>query len=370
MRTTVLPKGNHGKALSLNRTGKVRVSIKPSPVHLAVIEADIHKGAWIDPSSGRITVAEYGAKWIDERVTLRPRTRELYKRLLTHQIAPDIGKRTIADLTPSEVRTWHAQMAKEMPSTAAKAYRVLATMMRTALEDGLITQTPCRIRGAGNEKAKERPVASVEEVTQIVALVPERYRALILLTAWAGLRRGEVLALERQDLDLVNGKVRIERAVQHMTNGEYYIGPPKTAAGARTVHFPKEIIPAIESHLNAFSGPEKTDLVFPGEVGGTILRPHVLYKHWHIEDFAQLLEECGVDDRVLFVTERDGEVTSSILSELDWGHEEWTRPCIPSVIPVERPEGDVGDPDSLVEKLLIGTSFERTKDRPCIFSRS
>lgn len=257
------------------------VSHADAKAYLAVIEADIHKGAWIDPSAGRVTVGEYGAQWINERVTLRPRTRELYKRLLAHQIAPHIGKRTIAELTPSEVRTWHAELAKDMPSTAAKAYRVLATMMRTALEDGLITQTPCRIRGAGNEKAKERPVASVEEVTQIVALVPERYRALILLTAWAGLRRGEVLALERQDLDLVNGKVRIERAVQHMTNGEYYIGPPKTTAGARTVHFPKEIIPAIESHLATFSSPGKTGLVFPGEVGGAIIRPHVLYKHWH-----------------------------------------------------------------------------------------
>jgi len=244
-----------------------------------MIEAEIHRGVWIDPTAGRTTVEQYGTRWIQERTTLRPRTVELYERLLHHEIVPALGRVMISDLSASEVRTWHAELAKAHPSTAAKAYRLLATMMRTALDDGLISQSPCRIKGGGTERAKERPIASVAEVEAIAARVPKRFEALILLAAWAGLRRGEVLGLERRDLDLIAASVRVERAVNHMTNGEVFVGSPKTVAGVRTVHFPEHLVPILQGHLERFTGPEATSLAFPGE-GGSILRPHVLYKHW------------------------------------------------------------------------------------------
>ena len=255
------------------------VSHADARAFLARIESEIHRGVWIDPTSGRTTVEQYGSRWIRERITLRPRTVELYERLLQHQIVPALGRVMISDLSASEVRTWHAELARVHPSTAAKAYRLLATMMRTALDDGLISQSPCRIKGGGTERAAERPIASVAEVEAIAARVPERFEALVLLAAWAGLRRGEVLGLERSDLDLVVASVRVERAVHHMTNGEVYVGLPKTDAGVRTVHFPEHLVPILQGHLRRFTGPEVMSLVFPGE-GGGILRPHVLYKHW------------------------------------------------------------------------------------------
>ena len=244
-----------------------------------MIESDIHRGVWIDPTAGRTTVEQYGTKWIQERITLRPRTVELYERLLNHQITPVLGRQMLSDLSASEVRTWHAEIARTRPSTAAKAYRLLATMMRTALDDGLLRQSPCRIKGGGTERAAERPIASVAEVEEIAALVPERFEALVLLAAWAGLRRGEVLGLERRDIDLDAARVRVERAVHHMTNGKVFVGPPKTSAGVRTVHFPEHLVPILHAHLDRFAGPEATALAFPGEAGG-IVRPHVLYKHW------------------------------------------------------------------------------------------
>ena len=256
------------------------VSHADARAFLATIESEIYRGVWIDPTAGRTSVEQYGTRWIQERITLRPRTAELYERLLHHQIAPALGRVMLSDLSANEVRTWHAEIARTYPSTAAKAYRLLATMMRTALDDGLIAQSPCRIKGGGTERARERPIASVAEVEEIAARVPERFEALILLAAWAGLRRGEVLGLECRDLDLNAARVRVERAVHHMTNGAVLVGPPKTAAGVRTVHLPQHLVPILETHLCRFAGPEATSLAFPAEAGG-ILRPHVLYKHWH-----------------------------------------------------------------------------------------
>ena len=263
----------------MHRAPKTFVNHADARAFLAVVEADIYRGTWIDPTAGRTTVGEFASRWIDERVNLRPRTSELYRRLLEHQILPELGKTNLADLTASQVRTWNANLAKQYPSTASKAYRLLATMMRTAVEDGVIGQSPCRIKGAGNEKAAERPVATVEDVQRIAELMPERMRALVLLVAWTGLRRGEAFALERRDLDLVHASVKVERAANHLTDGRVYIGPPKTSAGTRTVHYPAELLPVITSHLDQFVGPEPTALVFAGEHGG-VLRPHVLYKHY------------------------------------------------------------------------------------------
>ena len=263
----------------VHRAPKTFVNFADARAFLAVVEADIYRGTWIDPTAGRMTVGEFATKWIDERVNLRPRTSELDRRLLQHQIIPQLGKINLADLSASQVRSWNATLAREYPSTASKAYRLLSTMMRTAVEDGVIGQSPCRIKGAGNEKAAERPVASVEDVLRISDLMPERMRALVLLVAWTGLRRGEAFALERRDIDLIHGSVKVERAANHLTDGRVYIGPPKTAAGIRTVHFPSDLRPILERHLDQFVGPEQTSLVFAGEHGG-VLRPHVLYKHY------------------------------------------------------------------------------------------
>ena len=75
----------------------------------------------------------------------------------------------------------------------------------------------------------ERPVLSVAELTAAVETVEDRYRLAILLCAWCQLRRGEVLGLQRKDVDLLHGTVRIERAVVRPMQGPTVIGPPKTA---------------------------------------------------------------------------------------------------------------------------------------------
>ena len=80
--------------------------------------------------------------------------------------------------------------------TVAKAYRLLRTICETALSDELIARNPCNIRGAAVEHSPERPVLSVAEVEALAATIEERYRALVLLGAWCGLRLGEALALD------------------------------------------------------------------------------------------------------------------------------------------------------------------------------
>jgi len=103
-------------------------------------------------------------------------------------------------------------------------YGVLKAVMNTAVADDLIDANPCRIRGASNApRARDVRPATVEELAVIVEAMPDRYRALVLLGAWCALGSGEMLELRRRDVDLVNGTVRVERAVSQAT------APPSSA---------------------------------------------------------------------------------------------------------------------------------------------
>lgn len=216
------------------------------------------------------------------RPDLRVRTRELYRGLLDRHILPELGAVELSKLSPSKVRSWNAQLLGPSgpgASTAAKAYRLLRAMMRTAVVDEVILRSPCQIERAGVERSAERPIATVAEVTALADAIAPRFRCLVLLSAWCGLRRGELLGLQRKDLDMLHGTVRVERAMHQLVNGTLIVGPPKTDAGRRTVAIPPHVLPEVTSHLDRYTAARPDSLVFTGEKGGPV-RPHVLQKAW------------------------------------------------------------------------------------------
>jgi len=79
-----------------------------------------------------------------------------------------------------------------------------------------------------------------------------RYRALVLLAAFASLRRGEVTALRRGDVGLDAGTVRIRAAFAERSAGEIVLGLPKSRADRRIVGIPRAIIAALREHLSGF----------------------------------------------------------------------------------------------------------------------
>jgi integrase len=104
--------------------------------------------------------------------------------------------------------------------------------------------------------------------------MPERWRALVLLAATTSLRWGELMALTRADVDLEHGTVRVVNAVSDV-NGKVVVGPPKSAAGRRTVAVPASVVPVLREHVASFSEASAGGRVFVG-VRGRFLAPHEL----------------------------------------------------------------------------------------------
>ena len=246
---------------------------------LARAQTDQGRGEFIDPRAGRIALTAFAERFLNERV-LAERTAETYRGLLDNHILPALGDVEIGQLTPGSVRAWYTRLARQHPSTAAKAYRLLRTVMNTAVTDELIARSPCRIEGAGRESAEERPIATLAEVEALVEAMPGRFRAIILLATWCQLRKGELCALRRRDIDLMRATITVAQNMQQLRDGRMIIKEPKTDAGRRTVAIPSHLLPVIASHLEAYTAEGPDALVFAGERAGRPLRPHVLQKHW------------------------------------------------------------------------------------------
>jgi len=298
---------------------------------LVLIEAQLTTGDWTDPERGKVKLADYAATWITERPNLRPRTMDLYRWLLSKHIAPYLGEMPIGRLSTAMIRGWRAELLGNGVSLtmAAKAYRLLRAVLMTAVEeDKMLPRNPCRIRGAGDEDAPERPVLTVAQVFELAEVVgrrpignirelpgggyrlrlrrhgemrtsPEvygtradaehalwkmaddgrvdcthdrRYLALVLLATFASLRWGEATALRRVDLDLEAGTVRVRAAFIERSTGEILLGPPKSRAGRRIVGIPQAIIPLLREHLSIFVSEGPGALIFPGAKGGPLRR--------------------------------------------------------------------------------------------------
>ena len=246
---------------------------------LASIETDVRRGAWIDPRAGKVTVGSYAIEWLERRPDLSVRTRELYEYLLNNHINPALGRVTLAGLAPSKVRGWHAGLSQRHPSTAAKAYRLLSTVMRTAVTDGLIVSSPCRVSGAGVEHAAERPVATVAEVKELEARMPKRLRLIIPLATWCQLRRGEILGLRRCDVDILHGLVRVEQSRTFTRDGSSLTKAPKTTAGRRALAVPRSVAEALVKHLEDHTPRNADALLFTNE-DGTPLTVSSLRRAW------------------------------------------------------------------------------------------
>ncbi len=249
---------------------------------LSTIRADISRGVW--KPAGRTTGApmtfgEYADTWLTER-DLRPRTHDHYQRLVDRQIRPTFGAVAVKDITPESVRRWHSTTAASTPTLRAHAYAVLRTIMNTAVSDDVIPANPCRIRGAGQAKrARKIKPATLEELTVLVAAMPERYRLMTLLAAWTQLRFGELTELRRGDIDLKRSTIHVRRGVVRVA-GETVVGRPKSEAGVRDVAIPPHLMPMVKAHLSERITGGRDGLLFTSGTGAQI-SPSTLYRSFY-----------------------------------------------------------------------------------------
>ena len=246
---------------------------------LAIKHAEITKGEWIHPKAGMVLFSDYATQWLTSRSDLRETTRAKYELLLRVHLLPEFGHIQLVKVLPDHVRKWYHELVPIQPSTTNDAYRLLRAIFATAVSDDMLVRSPCRIKGAGSTQTSERPIASIPEVMAVAEAVPKRFKAAILLAAFCQLRRGEILGLQRQDIDMLRGVLHVRRAVVIPSGKSPIVGPPKTEAGIRSLSVPKPALEALEAHLRQFVGVSPEAWIF-GTSTGTPISPITLERAW------------------------------------------------------------------------------------------
>ena len=225
------------------------------------------------------TVAELCERWLRDgvRPDRRPNTIRSHEKALALHIVPEIGQVRAADLTPADVAAWQAaQLASGAAPKSVRNYRgTLHACYEWALVLGLVARNPVAAVPAPRLPERRTHAPSLATARLYVdALVDSRLWPALVLGACTGMRRGEVLALRWDDVDLEHGTARIERNLTGRNRATLSFGPPKTKAGRRTIALPaaaRSILTNLKAQRRALGMWQSDGLVCCGRRGQPII---------------------------------------------------------------------------------------------------
>jgi integrase len=212
------------------------------------------------------------------------------------------------------VQRWADELAAEglAPSTVRNIINALRALYAWALPRGLAKDNPTRgLRLPTGEQQRDRIVAP-DEAARLVAALQRRDRAALGLGLYAGLRLGELLALDWRHVDLKARTLRVEQAWDH---GSHQFIAPKSKAGKRTIPIVDPLRILLSDH-RALSGRKTGGLLFPGHrdpsrpISHNALRDRIVKAcekaelspiglHEARHTFASLMIAAGVNAKIL-----------------------------------------------------------------------
>lgn len=296
-----------GKRKVLRFTGSTR---KEAAEWLAERISERAKGTLVEPT--KETVGQLVARWLEKTAPMEvgPSTLRLYTNVFNWYVNPHIGAVPISKLKPQHIQDMlHAILeAGKSPRTAQLARVVLRRALQQAVEWGQLPRNPVDLVKPPRQEREEVQALTPEQLAAFIeAAKKERLHALFILAATTGLRKGELLGLRWQDVDLDAGtltvaqtmKVVLEEDEDGKKHDRYTFGQTKTKASRRTITLPALAIAALKKwraeqnqeklRLGDASAWQHPELVFTTEVG-TPINPNNLRNR----GFLRILEAAGL----------------------------------------------------------------------------
>ena len=229
--------------------------------YASIIEADKLRGAWTDPKLAKTSVEDWSRRWLATKVNLKPKTRAGYESLLKTHILPVFGELALGGVQPLQVREWvaHLENSGLSPSRIRQAYQLLSAVLKTAVEAGFLSRSPCIGADLPRIRPREMRFLTAEQVNHLAQSTADPYGTLIYLMAYGGLRWGEAVALRRSRCELLRSRIRVTESVSEV-GGKLHFGPTKTWRN-RDVIIPQFLVERLATHL-ARSVPHVDGFVF------------------------------------------------------------------------------------------------------------
>ena len=238
------------------------------------------KGAEPERPKGDMTFGAWLDRWYqtDCKPAIKPKTQADYENRIYQHIIPELGHIPLSQLSQSDLQQFYhrlkqggrlrrvEQYGPGLSDRMVKSCHVTCRMaLDKAVADGHILKNPAANCKAPATHPREMSVLTGEEIQRLLIQAKEDgCYELLLLELSTGLRRGEILALEWDDLDFRTGALRVERQVQRI-KGELVISQPKTRTSNRSVILPGPILRVLERCRKSgtsrwmFPSPKKED---------------------------------------------------------------------------------------------------------------
>ena len=260
----------HGKPLIHRKT--VHGTKKDAEVELAKFVTEVQNGLVIDGKSLKfsefteIWKRDYGSK------ELAPSTYKRYCRMLETRLLPYFGHFYINKIKPTDIMKFYDLLEKDTQlvrkkgnngsktkkplsgKTILEHHRLLRAMLHKAVYWQLIVANPAeRVQPPKARKPKRRSYDDEQtkillENLELLSSEDTKYKIAIILTVFTGVRLGELMGLEWQDVDFKNGIISINRSSQYLADMGVFTKVPKTESSIREIAIPEFIISLLEEY--------------------------------------------------------------------------------------------------------------------------
>ncbi|QIS00942.1 tyrosine-type recombinase/integrase [Nocardia brasiliensis] len=291
---------------------------------LAQVEVAKSTGTYVSPHAGRTRFGEHAQAWMKTWNHERTTTGRDESIMRTHVLAQwsdwQLGK-----VDHLSVQQWITELSsRRSPATVAECKRLMSGVMRSAVRNRLIGVDPTEGVKVPRRRKTDKDEARIltrDEVRQqlLPAIVPQRHRAMVALTAFAGLRWGEVAGLCEDAVDLDRGLVRVIRTVTEVGGHTEFKPFPKSAAGRRTIPLPAWVVTELRGFMAEHPRGDR-GLIFANEAGAPLRRGLFRARIWRpaLVRAGLLGEVCEVGDGYEAVwMDEDGSVASEVFGKYE-----------------------------------------------------
>ena len=260
----------NGKPMIHRKT--VHGTKKDAEVELAKFVTEVQNGLVIDGKSLKfsefteIWKRDYGSK------ELAPSTYKRYCRMLETRLLPYFGHFYINKIKPTDIMKFYDLLEKDTQlvrkkgnngsktkkplsgKTILEHHRLLRAMLHKAVYWQLIVANPAeRVQPPKARKPKRRSYDDEQtkillENLELLSSEDTKYKVAIILTVFTGVRLGELMGLEWQDVDFKNGIISINRSSQYLSDMGVFTKVPKTESSIREIAIPEFIISLLEEY--------------------------------------------------------------------------------------------------------------------------
>ena len=275
-----------GKAIYKNVLGKTQAEAR------AKLKAAIEEAKGLDAAkAGRYTVGQWMEVWFEHyaKVKVRPSSHQTYRGYIDNHIKPNIGKLPLEKLTSLDLQKFYKKLLEKgrvdrlesrhqakglSPKTVRNLHQIIASAMKLAKEQRLILADPTEGCALPRLEHREMQTLPVEQLQSFLREARDSgVFELYYLELATGLRRGELLGLKWEDIDLERGDLRVRRQIARI-NGEVVEAPLKTKNAYRTLPLAEDTIGVLEAQRKKTGD---SPWVFPSPTGGPIFPDSVLH---------------------------------------------------------------------------------------------